>query len=64
MSNDLDDLSAPLFTIVVLFIFGAFLYGHNVGYYNGKETTIKHCIEKPADCKLEYDYLKLQEKNK
>jgi hypothetical protein len=63
MSNDLDDLSAPLFTIVVLFIFGAFLFGHNMGYNRGKETTIKHCIEKQSECKLEYDYLKLQEKN-
>lgn len=62
MSNN--DLNTPFFFVGCLCLFGAFLYGHNVGYYNGKEITIKHCIEKPADCKVEYDYLKLQEKNK
>jgi hypothetical protein len=64
MSNDLDDLITPLFIVVGLSIFGAFLYGNNDGYNRGKETTIKHCIEKQSECKIEYDYLKLQEKNK
>jgi hypothetical protein len=63
MSNDLDDFFGPLLIVFALLIFGAFLYGHNEGYNIGKETTIRHCIEKPADCKLEYDYQKLQETN-
>lgn len=64
MSNDLDDFFGPLLIVFALVIFGAFLYGHNEGYNRGKETTIKHCIEKQSECKIEYDYLKLQEKNK
>lgn len=63
MSNDLDDLICPLFIVFALSLFVVFLYGHNEGYNRGKEITIKHCIEKQSECKIEYDYLKLQEKN-
>lgn len=64
MSNDLDDFFGPLLIVFALSLFVAFLYGNNDGYNRGKETTIKHCIEKQSECKIEYDYLKLQEKNK
>jgi mannose/fructose/N-acetylgalactosamine-specific phosphotransferase system component IID len=36
----------------------------DIGYEKGvKETTI-FCVEKPQDCKIKYDYIKLQEKQK
>jgi hypothetical protein len=63
MSNDLDDFFGPLLIVFALLIFGASCMDSE-GYNRGKETTIKHCIEKQSECKLEYDYLKLQEKNK
>jgi hypothetical protein len=62
MNND--DLITPVFFSICSIALGVYLIGHNMGYNRGKETTIKHCIEKQSECKLEYDYLKLQEKNK
>ena len=41
-----------------------FLMGSSLGYDNGKNTTIKYCIEQPKECKTTYDYLKLQENQK
>ena len=57
-----DDLIVPVFFSICSIALGVYLFGHNMGYNHGKETAIKYCIEKPAECKLEYDYLKLQEK--
>jgi hypothetical protein len=54
----------PILLLGLMVMFGCFLFGSDSGYKVGRVETIKYCIEKPADCKLEYDYLKLQEKNK
>jgi hypothetical protein len=63
MNND-TDWFGPALILGTIIIFGMFLFGSSHGYKVGRVETIKYCIEKPADCKLEYDYLKLQEKNK
>jgi hypothetical protein len=42
-------------------LFGAALIGFNSGIYakvETRETTINYCIEKPAECKKEYDFNK------
>jgi hypothetical protein len=61
--NDNDKSIFILFLILVpaLLIFVA---GSLLGYDNGKNTTIKYCIEQPKECKIQYDYLKLQENQK
>lgn len=48
-----------LFLILVPTIL-VFLMGSSLGYDNGKNTTTKYCIESPKECKIQYDYLKLQ----
>jgi len=62
MSNDYR--IGPVLLLGLIVMFGCFLFGSNNGYNVGRVETIKYCIEKQSDCKLEYDYLKLQEKNK
>lgn len=61
--NDNDKSIFMLFLILVPVVF-IFLMGSSLGYDNGKNTTIKYCIEQPKECKTTYDYLKLQENKK
>ncbi len=62
-------------SVVVPFILGVptlatliFFLGYNIGEHNGmgvgKDTGIVYCMEQPKNCKIAYDYLKLQEKQK
>jgi hypothetical protein len=51
----------PVLVLATMITFGMFLFGSNHGYNVGKVEKIKYCIEKPAECKLEYQYLKLKE---
>ena len=37
-------------------------FGFDDGLEKGKNEGIVYCIEKPQECKIQYDYLKLQEK--
>jgi hypothetical protein len=64
MSNNDDFLGFILFLAfgaVTLFVLVKL---SDIGYEKGvKETTIL-CVEKPQDCKIKYDYIKLQEKQK
>jgi hypothetical protein len=45
-----------------------FFLGFNIGGYNGmsvgKDAGIVYCVEKPKECKIQYDYLKLKENQK
>jgi hypothetical protein len=61
--------------IIIPFIFGIptiatviFFLGFNIGGHNGmsvgKDSGIVYCMEQPKNCKISYDYLKLQEKQK
>jgi hypothetical protein len=61
MKDNNDLLFATLITILIV---GIFVGGSTLGYNIGKNETIKYCMEKPQDCKIQYDYLKLQENQK
>ena len=61
MDDDRSFLFAGLLTIC---IFGVLLLGISLGYDDGKDEAIKICIEKPQECKIQYDYIKLQENQK
>jgi Na+-transporting methylmalonyl-CoA/oxaloacetate decarboxylase gamma subunit len=52
----------PLGLCVVVFIMGA-LAGQGMGENKATRETIVYCVEKPADCKVKYDYYKLEIKN-
>ncbi len=65
MYNHNDDF----FGIIVLFVLiasfmGMLVFAHGEGYKKGVNETLVLCMEKPADCKIKYDYLKLQENQK
>jgi hypothetical protein len=56
-------------SVIVLFVFVASLMGMLVfadgqGYKKGVNETLVMCIENQKDCKIKYDYLKLQENQK
>ena len=64
MSNHIDDF----FGIVILFalvasFMGMLLLADGQGYKKGVNETLVLCMEKPTDCKIKYDYLKLEEQN-
>ena len=52
-----------LATIGVAFLLGT-RFGFDDGVVDGKNEGIVYCVEKPKECKIAYDYLKLQEKQK
>ena len=54
---------AILATISVAFLFGT-RFGFDDGMVKGKNEGIVYCVEKPKECKIAYDYLKLQENKK
>ena len=39
-----------------------FVFGHTNGKADGRNQAIIYCMEQPAKCKVEYDYLKLTKK--
>jgi hypothetical protein len=43
---------------------GAYTIGFNIGEDTGRGASIIYCMEQPAKCKVEYQYLKLTEKTK
>jgi len=64
MNNDNDFLG-----FILLLAFGAVTFFvlvklSDIGYEKGVKETAILCIEKPQDCKIKYDYIKLQEKQK
>ncbi len=50
-------------TVAVVFLLGT-RFGFDDGVVEGKNEGIVYCVEKPKECKIAYDYLKLQEKQK
>ena len=59
--NDNDDFFP--FLIIFLLVAGlSFMFGFNTGETSTKRETISYCVEKPADCKIKYDFYKLENK--
>ncbi len=52
-----------LATIGVAFLLGT-RFRFDDGVVEGKNEGIVYCVEKPKECKIAYDYLKLQENQK
>ncbi len=55
-----------LWGLILLFVFcsslvGMLLYVDGQGYKKGVNETLVLCIENAKDCKIKYDYLKLEE---
>ena len=51
---------APL-CVFLLFVSGAlYVIGFNMGEQSGTNQGIVYCIEKQKECKIKYDYLKLE----
>ena len=64
MNNDNEFLGFILpLALVAVTIFVAVKLS-DIGYEKGVKETAILCIEKPQDCKIKYDYIKLQEKQK
>ena len=55
-------LGLPTFASLIFFL-GLNIGGHN-GMNVGRNQGIVYCIEKQKECKIKYDYLKLQENQK
>jgi hypothetical protein len=54
-------LLGVLASLGVAFLLGV-KFGVDAGLVDGKNEGIIFCMEKPKECKISYDYLKLQEK--
>jgi hypothetical protein len=54
---------ACLALVGVVFLMGS-RFGFDDGVVEGKNEGIVYCVEKPKECKIAYDYLKLQENQK
>lgn len=54
-------LLGVLASLGVAFLLGL-KFGVDDGLVDGKNEGIIFCMEKPKECKISYDYLKLQEK--
>ena len=52
-----------LFSFTASFVLGL-VVGSNSGEDTGRNKGIIYCMEQPAKCKVEYQYLKLTEKTK
>ena len=55
-------LGIPTIATVIFFL-GFNIGGHN-GMSVGKDVGIVYCVEKPKECKIAFDYLKLVENQK
>ena len=56
-------LIAVFASVGVFFLLGS-RFGCDDGVVDGKNQGIVFCMEKQKECKISYDYLKLQEKQK
>jgi hypothetical protein len=62
--NVVGGLLLAFFAVVgVMFLLGS-RFGFDDGVIEGKNEGIVYCVEKPKECKIAYDYLKLQENQK
>ena len=55
-------LGLPTFASLIFFL-GFNIGGHN-GMNVGRNQGTVYCMEQPKECKIKYDYLKLQENQK
>ena len=59
----MNDDSSPSFFIfigiITLLVIG-YAFGFTIGEQFTQKETIVYCVEKPADCKVKYDYYKLE----
>jgi len=62
--NLLGGLLVAVFASVGVFFLLGSRFGYDDGVVKGKNDGIVYCVEKPKECKIAYDYLKLQEKQK
>lgn len=61
MKND-SSLSFFIF-IAIIALFGiGYVIGYDLGEQFAQKETIVYCVEKPADCKIKYDFYKLEDK--
>jgi hypothetical protein len=56
-------LFALFASVGVFFLLGT-RFGFDDGVIEGKNEGIVYCVEKPKECKIAFDYLKLQENQK
>jgi hypothetical protein len=56
-------LVAFLGVVGVMFLLGSW-FGFDDGKDKGKNEGIVYCVEKPKECKISYEYIKLQENQK
>jgi len=60
-SND-DSFGGIIFLFVfILFSVGMLVFADGLGYRKGVNETLILCIENAKDCKIKYDYLKLEQ---
>ena len=62
--NLLGGLLVAVFASVGVFFLLGSRFGYDDGVVKGKNEGIVYCVEKPKECKIAFDYLKLQEKQK
>ncbi len=55
-------LGLPTFASLIFFL--GYNIGEDSGMNVGKNAGIVYCMEQPKNCKIAYDYLKLQENQK
>lgn len=64
MNDDIGGIIlAVIATIGTMFLLGSTI-GYDYGVDEGKNQGIVYCMEKQKECKIKYDYLKLQENQK
>ena len=56
-------LLAVFATVGVFFLLGS-RFGFDDGFDKGTNVGIEYCMENQKECKIKYDYLKLQENQK
>jgi len=62
--NLLGGLLVAVFASVGVFFLLGSRFGYDDGVVKGKNEGIVYCVEKPKECKIAFDYLKLQENQK
>jgi hypothetical protein len=62
--NDRDFLVVPVVALLFFVFCISYMTGFNAGEPNGRSGAIIQCVEKPQECKIEYDYLKLKANQK
>jgi hypothetical protein len=62
MTNYNDDwASVIVLFVLVASLMGMLLFADGQGYKKGVNETLVMCMENAKDCKIKYDYLKLEE---